>query len=192
MSELFKKLLGGKINNSPRITGGAYTVDERDAVQPLKDFPRSSVGAPMPVIFASEQSLFVVFYLELRDPNWDGKSVKMVTLDTNDEPICVVKFNRAYAHYFGAPNDEAFTGHPLQARGLRPYGAFEVFSSSWIRALERMNSVHPYHKSEHFADRRHFVLTFHDTIFECVAKDSLVEQPSGSLRSILPNLVTSL
>jgi len=192
MSEMFKGFFGSKPNKSPRITGGAYTVDEQDAVQALKGFPQSSVGAPMPVIFASEQSLFVVFYLELRDPNWDGKSVKVVSLDTNDEPIAVVRFKRASTHYFGPPNDEAFGGHPLAARGLKPYGAFEVLSSSWIRALERMNSVHPYHKPEHFANRRHFILTFHDTIFECVANEYSIEQPSGSLRSILPEIIASL
>ena len=46
---------------------------------------------------------------------------------------------------FGPPNDEAFDGHPLARRGLRPYGAFEVTHSSWIRQLEQMNSVHPHH-----------------------------------------------
>ena len=65
-------------------------------------------------------------------------------------------------------------------------------SAEWIRALEQMNSVHPYHKPEHFADCRHFILTFHDTIFECIAGDYSVEQPPGSLRSILPELVASL
>jgi hypothetical protein len=192
MSDLFKGFFRDKPGNTPRTTGGAYTIDERDKVQALKDFPQSSVGAPMPVIFASEQTLFVLFYLELRNPNWDGKSVKVVSLDTSDEPIAVVRFKHASTHYFGPPNDEAFGGHPLAARGLKSYGAFEVLSSSWIRALEQMNSVHPYHKPEHFADCRHFILTFHDTIFECIAGDYSVEQPPGSLRSILPELVASL
>jgi hypothetical protein len=32
-----------------------------------------------------------------------------------------------------------------------------------------MNAVHEYHPPEAFNDLTHFVLTFHDTTFECVA-----------------------
>jgi hypothetical protein len=144
---ILKTLFGG---NSPelhnRATGGAYTVDDRDSVQPLAGFPQSSIGAPTPIVIASEETLFVAFYLEQRDPNWDGTTCKVITPDTNDEPVAVVRFSGATAHFFGPPNDEAFSGHPLAARGLHAYGAFEVLSSSWIRALERMNSVHPRHR----------------------------------------------
>lgn len=167
-------------------------MDDRDSVQPLAGFPQSSIGAPTPIIIASEQALFVTFYLEQRDPNWDGTTCKVVTPDTNDEPVAVVCFGRATAHFFGPPNDEAFGGHPLAERGLEPYGAYEVLSSSWLRALERMNSVHPQHRPENFASRRHFILTFHDTIFECVAHSFTIEQTSGSLRSVVSGLAASL
>ena len=166
-----------------RATGGAYTVDERDTVQPLAEFPQSSIGAPTPIIIASEQTLLVAFYLEQRDPNWDGTTCKLVTPDTNDEPVAVVRFSGATAHFFGPPNDEAFSGHPLAARGLGAYGAFEILSSSWIRALERMNSVHPYHRPDSFSSYRHFVLTFHDTIFECV-DDSFYHRASDRKPSL--------
>ena len=167
-------------------------MNERDTVQPLAEFPQSSVGAPTPMILASEQALFVAFYLEQRDVNWDGTTCKMVTPDTNDEPVAVVRFRGVTAHFFGPPNDEAFSGHPLSERGLEPYGAFEVLSSSWIRALERMNSVHPRHRPDSFSSCRHFVLTFHDTIFECVADSFTIEQPSGSLRSVVSSLAAAL
>ena len=191
MSNIFKSIFSSQ--NSPRVTGGAYTVDERDTVHVLAGFPQSSVGAPLPTIVASEHSLAVVFYLEQRDPNWDGKTVRVVTPDSDAEPAAIVRFTRANAHYFGPPNDEAFRGHPLAARGLKPYGAFEVLSSSWIRALEHMNSVHPNHRpGDYYPSRHHFILTFHDTIFECVANDYSVEQHSGSLRSILSGLLPSV
>jgi len=193
MNRILKSLFGGQSLEQPALlTGGTYTVDERDTVQPLAEFPQSSVGAPTPIVIASEQALFVAFYLEQRDPNWDGTSCKVVTSDTNDEPVAVVRFSGASAHFFGPPNDEAFGGHPLSARGLEPYGAFEVLSSSWLRALERMNSVHPYHRPEIFSSRRHFILTFHDTIFECVAHGLTIERPSGSLSSIVTSLAASL
>lgn len=193
MNRILKSLFSGKSpEQAARSTGGAYTVDDRDSVQQLADFPQSSVGAPTPTIIASEQTLFVAFYIEQRDPNWDGTTCKVVTPDTNDEPVAVIRFIRATAHFFGPPNDEAFSGHPLAKRGLKPYGAFEVLSSSWIRALESMNSVHPCHRPESFSSCRHFIVTFHDTIFECIAHNFAVEQPSGSLRVVVSSLAGSL
>jgi hypothetical protein len=178
-------------SSEPR-SGGSYTVDDRDLVQPLTEFPQSSVGAPLPVVLASEQSLFVAFYVERRDPDWDGTTCKVVSPDTDDQTVAVARFECAIAHFFGPPNDEAFSGHPLAKRGLSPYGAFEVLSSSWIRTLERMNSVHPFHRPEPFAFCRHFILTFHDSIFECVARRFSIDQPAGTLRSIVARLAESL
>jgi hypothetical protein len=85
---------------------------------------------------------------------------------------------------FGSPNDEAFHGHPLAERGLGPYGAYRVEDSSWIRRLERMNSVHPRHDPERFRALTHCVLSFHDSTFECVAEGvrfSLVPEYSVSV-----------
>jgi|GEM_PF-7085066 len=38
-----------------------------------------------------------------------------------------------------------------------------------------MNTVHPHHRDEAFAELKHFVLPFHDTTFECVARGYAVE-----------------
>ncbi len=85
------------------------------------------------------------------------------------EDLVAVKFDSPRAHDLGGPNDEALHGHPLFERGLDAYGIYEVLGSSWIRAMERMNSVHPRHRPERFASLRHFIFTFHDVTFECVA-----------------------
>ena len=85
--------------------------------------------------------------------------------------MVVVRFRRPYAHMFGPPNDEAFEGHPLAARGLASYAVYEVRRSSWLRRLERMNAVHWNHRPERFLARlRHFVFAFHDATFECIAE----------------------
>ena len=88
-----------------------------------------------------------------------------------DGDIAVARFVRPHAHMFGPPNDEAFHGHPLAGRGLERYGVFRVEDSSWIRQLERMNSVHALHNPERFSRLVHFVFSFHDSTFECVADD---------------------
>jgi hypothetical protein len=42
------------------------------------------------------------------------------------------------------------------------YGAFEVHESSWIRELQQIAGRR--------IEGRHFILTFHDTTFECIAR----------------------
>ncbi len=101
-----------------------HTVDNRDRVTELTNIPQSSVGAPCPLILASEQELLVAYFQE--DPAaWDGKSVRVVAPDSLGEPAVLIRFLRACAKMFGPPGDEAFSGHPLAQRGLHPYGAFE-------------------------------------------------------------------
>ena len=162
-----------------------YVSDGKDRVIELSDLPRSNAGAPCPVVLSAEHFLVVAFFLQDTPANCDGTSVRVLGPDSPGEPASVVRFERPYAHFFGPPNDEDFSGHPLARRGLHPYGAFEVLDSSWVRALERMNSVHPYHRPEHFAAYRHFVLSFHDSTFECVANGYSRELGQGPLNELI-------
>src|SRR5215212_6505439 len=139
-----------------------YSVDDRDRVSGLEDVPQSSVGAPLPLILATEDRLLLAYILEKPDPAWDGSSVRLVTLKSAGLPVALVEFLLPRGHFSGPPNDEAFDGHPLAAHGLEPYGAFEVHSSSWIREMERRNRVHRAHTAAQYDGLRHFVFTFHD------------------------------
>jgi hypothetical protein len=137
------------------------------------------------MILAGEHHLHLAYYLEERLSDWDGKTVRIVGENTSGEPVALVTFSRAYAHMFGPPNDEAFHGHPLSSRGLRPYRVYEVKDSSWLRGLERMNAIHPYHRREHFDNYHHFVFAFHDTTFECLAESFQATAHRGSVLDIL-------
>ena len=152
-----------------------YAVDGRDTVIQLDGIPQSDVGAPCPVVF-SDESATIVAYL-MRDA---------VSSDADD--IAFVRFHQCYATMFGRPNDEAISGHPLASRGLEPYGAYRVENSSWIRQLERMNSVHPHHRPERFDALTHFILTFHDSTFECVAESFTVTVVVGPLQYLLQEI----
>jgi hypothetical protein len=170
-----------------------YEVDQHDRVIELKSVPQSSVGAPIPVLLAGEHDVLLAYYLQDAPAGWDGATVRVVDADSEGEPVAVVKFRRCYAHMFGPPNDEAFSGHPLSARGLRPYAVFEVRESSWLRRLEEMNSVHPYHNRTRFMEnKRHFVFSFHDTTFECIADGFEIEVTNGSVKSMVPRMLESL
>jgi hypothetical protein len=128
-----------------------YQVDENDTVVALENVPQSSVGAPTPIVLSDEGKTIIAFHLENTRDDWDGTSVRIIRPES-EESSAIVEFKWCYAYMFGPPNDEAFSGHPLSARGLDPYGAYEVLNSSWIRQLERMNSVHQYHKPEPFGN----------------------------------------
>jgi hypothetical protein len=157
-----------------------YQVDQRDLVVELHDVPRPDTGAPLPTVVASEQQLDLVYMVSEPDTKWDVADVNVVGPNTDGRLVARIRFERPYAHTFGPPNDEALSGHPLAARGLASYRVCEVQDSSWLRSLEQMNSVHPHHSHEFFADLRHFVFTFHDTTFECIARryDCHVERGS--------------
>lgn len=161
-----------------------YTVDDQDSVRTLDGLPRCCTGAPLPVVMRDERSGLIAYRVAEDDRQRDGsKPPRSVGSGSENELIAIVRIERPFAILFGPPNDEAFAGHPLAARGLRPYGAFEVSQSSWIRRLERMNRVHPSHRPERYAEFRHFVLSFHDSTFECVAAGLVVaEMFRGSLR----------
>ena len=162
-----------------------YQVDEKDEVVSMTNVPQSSVGAPIPMVLSDERKVILAFYLQDTPEHWDGTTIRMVGTES-DELVAIVEFQFCYAHMCGPPNDEAFGGHPLEDRGLTPYGAFEILNSSWIRGLERMNSVHPDHKPAAFSDRHHYIFSFHDSTFECIADGFEVTETMGSMRSILP------
>jgi hypothetical protein len=117
----------------------------------------------MPIIVSDERRTLVGYMVERYDGPIESKGP--------GELLAVLLFRHSTAIMFGPPCDETFSGHPLFARGLLPYGAFEVAGSSWLRSLERMNRVHRSHVTESFmAGKRHVILTFHDSTFECICK----------------------
>lgn len=168
-----------------------YQVDSRDKVVELEGAPQSSVGAPTPVMLSDEGKVLLAFHLQNTPEDWDGTTCRIVRHDS-EEPLAIVEFKWCHASMFGPPNDEAFSGHPLADRGLDPYGAYEVLDSSWIRQLERMNSVHEYHKPERFWERHHYIFAFHDSTFECVADGLHVTKTFGSMESIIPVMAEKL
>jgi hypothetical protein len=169
-----------------------YEIDNKDRVIKL-NAPQSSVGAPIPILLADESFAVLAFYRQERDPDWNGKTVRIVGRQTDDLPIALITFKLYSALIFGPPNDEAFSGHPLATRGLKPYGAFEVENSSWIRKLERMNSVHLQHNPERFfQEKRHLIFSFHDSVFECIARDFEIEITRGSVLSMIPRMTEIL
>ena len=166
---------------------------EEDIVVELKDVPQSDVGAPLPVVLSNEHRVLLAYRVRERDDEWDGSYVRIVDYDSPEEPIAIVNFGHCHSFIFGAPNDETFNGHPLYEKGLHPYGVFEVGSSSWLKTMERRNSVHEDHDPNRFHGRyKHFVFAFHDSTFECLAEGFEVQVGKGSIESILSEMQRKL
>lgn len=157
-----------------------YPVDGKDKVIELKDVPQSSVGAPLPVVLSDEFKILLAYIAE------ESSTVGLADADTPGESLILAEFESYWTYMFGVPGDEAFHGHPLASRGLQPYGAFRIADSSWVRQLERMNSVHPNHNPKRFDELKHYVFAFHDSTFECVAKGFTISRHVGTLESLLP------
>ena len=135
--------------------------------------PQADTGAPMPAAAMTEEAVALAYEAA------DGRRV-------------VVRFSGVQSVLLGAPNDETLNAHPLYGRGLRHYEFAEVEHSPWIAELEQANRVHPRHSPESFADLRHFILPFHDSTFECVARSVEVVGESDDVlataaKSIDPN-----
>jgi hypothetical protein len=116
-------------------------------------WPQPDAGAPLPSISADENSLFVRY-------------------STDAGKVAVVYFRLYDCFTFGSPGDETLIGHRLFGRGLGFYSTHRVENSAWIAQLERQNSVHPQHDKERFLlNKTHYIITFHDTTFECVVNE---------------------
>ncbi len=118
-------------------------------IEQIKEKFNIDIGAPIPTILSNEHKLYLIFYVSIIDPNWDGTTVHMRS--NRDHGIVTIKFNGFAQFKFGNPNDEAIHGHPLYKLGLKHYSIQKVIDSEWIKELTRMNPVHPCHKDEHFA-----------------------------------------
>jgi hypothetical protein len=90
------------------------------------------------------------------------------SFEAGNEMTVILTFNPAMAHSLGPPNDETLSSHPLSSLGLESYSVQEVIESSWILTLEKSGALRP---NWHAPGQtyRHFVITFHDCTFECLA-----------------------
>jgi len=165
-----------------------YAVDKLDRVVEVHDAPCPDSGAPLPFVMGDELQLSLA-YLTLEAGERFSSVVKMMTADSPGY-VALVEFTRPIAHMFGPPNDETFFSHPLANRGLSPYGVFEVLDSSWIRQLATMNKARqgwsPYD------GMRHFIFSFHDSTFECIAKSLAANFRRGSVRDVMFEMMQKL
>jgi hypothetical protein len=84
-----------------------------------------------------------------------------------------VLFADAVFHRLGPPGDADLPIHPLASQGLTGYAAHEVVNSSLCSEIAAVPAGSMAISPEAPA-RRHFVITFEGSTFECVASDCTV------------------
>lgn len=130
------------------------------------------------VLLQTEEKAFLIFNA-MRDttrPFPDGGFYK------EDAGIALVELVGCTITKFGYPNDEAWSGIPLT--NGRGYGVFEVENSLWKQELLRLNQFSFPGTREWIG--RHFMFLFHDSSFECVARElrlELTDEPFQQLFS---------
>jgi hypothetical protein len=199
-ARLAGKHLGGE-GQDYRRTMQAQLSAERDLAlargeptcMPVSWQPPWSTGAPCPHVLSSGHKTLLLYMVEDNDPAWDGTNARLVDSSSEgNERLAVIDFKRAYGYRFGGPNDEVWNGHPLHGKGLEPYGAHLVMNSPWIAAERKVNSVRTQFRPDRWERLRHYLLLFHDNVFECLAEShecELLESSFGEALELLAKRV---
>ncbi|NPT47677.1 hypothetical protein GNZ12_41580 [Paraburkholderia sp. 1N] len=133
---------------------------QEDHVVLLDSVPHPAADAVEPFIVASDRRVILAY------PIAEADFERFGPFDSDDDPYCTVLFPDAVFHRLGPPGDVDLEIHPLASLGLSGYSVHEVMDSSLAAEISAVTS--------HESVRRHFVITFQGTTFECVASDYTV------------------
>jgi len=119
--------------------------------------PEAAVSEP--AFFQTERASLLTFSAMRQMPEWRRE----------DAGYGLVEIIYCFASTFGAPGDEDLERDPLYSKGLGAYGVYEIVNSSWKRALCEHGGL--YFPGTPSPTQRHFVFTFHDSTFQCIASN---------------------
>ena len=137
-----------------------YASQQEDQVVLLDSAPRPAADAADPFIVASDCRVILTY------PIAESDFERFGPFDPDDDPFCAVLFSDTVFHRLGPPGDTDLAIHPLAAQGLCSYSAHEVVNSSLCAEIAAASAIAP---AQH-----HFVITFLESTFECVASDYTV------------------
>lgn len=154
----------------------------------LLDYPFLwDTGAPLPRVISNGYKTFLMYYIGENDPAWKAQAQTHEINDLktgHDDIIALVEFNHCYCYRFGGINEEVISGHPLFEHGLEAYAAHIIENSKWIQEQSKINAVHKNYSQALWDKRKHYVFTFHDEIFECIADGYKVEVFKGKMKTV--------
>jgi hypothetical protein len=151
--------------------------DNGDAV-PLEIVWRPEAAVSGPFLIQTDYNCFLTFNAVWRDTKNDN--------DLFEGGFkALIEIENCQITKFGSPNDEGLYQHPLSIKGLEEYDIFKVENSVWIEELTSplFSAFKNDPKFSAFvseSEEQHFIFTFHDSTFECIArglKATLSEKP---------------
>jgi len=140
-------------------------------------------NAPMPHVMTAARKTYLMYAVQEPDLNLDGSSDKLVQI-SDVSTVALVKLIDCYAYTFGGPNDEVLSGHPLWGRGLSYSSAHVIAHSRWLAEAENINKVHQHYNPDRWKTRKHYLLSFKDETFECLASGYKIEVFRESLEQV--------
>lgn len=144
-----------------------YASQQEDQIVLLDSAPHPAADAAEPFIVASDRRVILTY------PIAESDFERFGPFDPDDDPFCAVLFADAVFHRLGPPGDADLPIHPLAAQGLSGYAVHEVLNSSLCVELATVPAG-SLAMGPGVPARRHFVITFEASTFECVASDYTV------------------
>ena len=135
-------------------------------------FPDIMVGAPSPMVFADQHVVNLAYY------------------DTEND-VALVTFSHCFEFRMGMPGEDAISKSPYSGLGILNFEPHVVENSPWIDELEnRYEVVSEFsHHNRHYV---HYLFTFHDRTFECIASGYEVKKYSSiTVEKALIDLVST-
>lgn len=150
----------------------------------IKGLFEMDYGAPLPIILSSDNELLVAFFIDKENAYAIPQEC-----DIYDAGVLTLEFKQCLKYTFGMPGNESMYGHPYSKLGMQACSFYELRNSDLIESLREIDKIHPFYNSERWKMYKHYILTFHDNMFECVArgfeiieeKTSFYNEASGML-----------
>jgi hypothetical protein len=134
-------------------------------------------GAPMPLVISNDTELFVTFY----GPQHINSDIPVQLDPVVHTGTVIIHFDRYLKYAFGMPGNESIFFHRYTKLGLSSFSFFELEDSPMIKELQDIDRQHPYYNGSKWDNYKHFILTFHDNMFECVAQGFHIEHKNTAL-----------
>ncbi|MDQ6479990.1 hypothetical protein [Dyadobacter sp. LHD-138] len=154
----------------------------------LKDFFEMDFGAPLPMIVSTDTELFITFYSDQEIKSFYPNALNPVY----STGVVVLKFKHYLKYTFGIPGNETIEGHPYFKLGMKLFKFYELTNSDLVAHLEKIEKSHQYYNPNKWKDYKHYILTFHDNMFECVAKKFKVRIENLSIYDQANKLLSEL
>ncbi len=142
-------------------------------------------GVPEVRVLSNSNTTVVVFY------NGDKGGPSFNEAKQTDVNAMAVYFENCIIHKLGNPNDEVLHGHALYKFGLNVYAGQQIEHSQWLAEVIKVNSVHSRRNPVMFEKYKHYLISFKENTFECLAESYRVEVHSDKSVAELCMLVAA-